>query len=93
MDPFNSYIANDDLKFPVDPLWSKGDIQKKTRILVTSTDGGKSWKAQRAGYAGISGPEAATAPAAPQGAMRLHSFLFAWYAQHPTDTDYSAITE
>jgi hypothetical protein len=32
--------------------------------------------------------EAETQP----GGLRVYAFLFAWYAQHPNDTDYAALS-
>jgi hypothetical protein len=80
-DPYNVYLYHDDVKFPVAPLWDDPRIRKKTPIVVTSSDEGKTWVAHR-------NTEAAALPASP---YRLHTFLFAWFAQHEKDTDYSAI--
>ena len=87
-DPYNVYLHTDDLKFPVSPLWSNPNIPRKTPITVTSNDYGNTWTAQKT--ANIT---AATIPATtqPENPYHFHTFLFAWYAQHPTDTDYSAI--
>ena len=78
MEPYNTYLASDEVKFPASPLWDNPGIPKKTRIVVTSADGGKTWQTHRA---------ATAAPPIP-GQIRLYSFVFAWYAQHPNDTDY-----
>lgn len=85
-DPYSVYLHTDDLKFPVSPLWSNPDIPRKTPIAVTSDNEGKTWTAQKT--ADVQFAEPATSPPSP---YHLHSFLFAWYAQHPADTDYSAI--
>jgi len=78
-DPVNLYLANDDLKFPAKPYWNAPGVPRKTRIVVTSTDGthwtaSPDWKAN-----------SGTPPP-----YRISTFVFAWYAQHPNDTDYSA---
>jgi len=93
MEPYNSYLSVDDLKFPVFPLWSKEGVPKKTRVIVVSSDGGKRWKAMRAGYAGAENAPSQSAMPAPADEIRLYSFVCAWYAQHPDDTDYSAVVK
>jgi hypothetical protein len=84
MEPYSNYFSTDELKFPVSPMWSRPGIPRKTDIVTTSGDGGKSWTAQLA----------SEAPAGPAkaGEIRLYAFVFAWYAQHQHDTDYSAIS-
>jgi hypothetical protein len=84
-DPFNLYLANDALQFPVDPLWPNADTLLKTPIVATSTDGGDHWKVTRS-----SATEIAPASTAPANEQRIHAFIFAWYAQHKSDSDYSA---
>ena len=82
-DPVNMYLRDDDLKFPVSPYWKNARIPKKTRSEVTSSDGVQ-FKASLP-----RSPSAAIAePPAP---VRISTFVFAWYAQHPNDTDYSAL--
>jgi hypothetical protein len=82
-DPYNVYLYQDQVKFPVEPLWNDPQIRRMTPIVVTSADEGKTWVAQRTTNAPATQP--ADAP------YRLHTFLFAWYAQHKNDTDFSAI--
>lgn len=88
-DAYRTYDYRDDLKFPVEPLWTDPEVRKKTPIVVMSLDGGKSWVARRSTSA------AATMPAALPGGevspYRIHTFLFAWYAMWGTETDFSAI--
>jgi hypothetical protein len=79
-DPYNTYLHNDDVKFPVDPLWDNQKVPRKTELVLTSEDG-KAWKAEP-----LAGSDAG--PAANE---RVYAFLFAWYAQHQGDTDYSAV--
>jgi hypothetical protein len=82
-DPYNLYLNNDDLKFPVTPLPPFHTLALKTPIILTTTDM-LHWKATLS-----STPPAATQP----NESKLYSFLFAWYAQHPSDTDYSTLTK
>jgi hypothetical protein len=95
-EPYNTYLHNDDVKFPVDPLWNTPGIPRKTRIIVTPaappaapSPAPLHWSAQAAA-------DASTRPAATSMAATspppLHTFLFAWYAQHPADTDYTPLT-
>jgi hypothetical protein len=78
-DPINLYLADDDLKFPVKPYWNVPNVPRKTRILVTSPDG-EHW---------IASPDWKSPPTATPSPYRISTFLFAWYAQHSADTDYS----
>jgi hypothetical protein len=80
-EPYNTYLHNDDVKFPVNPLWNDPKVRRKTQIVVTSADG-------RVWTAATLEKQDAVAPR-----YRIYSFLFAWYAQHPNDTDYSALTK
>lgn len=77
-DPYNTYASNDQLRFPVNPLWTSPQ-PLKTPIVID-------WDGTR----GTAYRETA-APPLPAGSARLHSYLFGWYAQHPNDTDYTAI--
>ena len=81
-EPYNTYFADDTLRFPVDPLWSDPARPKKSRIIATSPDGLR-WTASRAPTVGALTP--ATAKSDP---YRIHAFLFAWYAFHQADTQY-----
>jgi hypothetical protein len=89
-EPYNTYLANDELKFPVYPLWTDARLRRKTPITVSGVQGG-AWTAHLT--ADIPQPAAsAPATAATQPAsITLHTFLFAWYAQHKDDTDYSQL--
>jgi hypothetical protein len=80
---YASYLANDELKFPVSREWPDPHVARKTRIVVRGTPGGR-WVAAR------DVPGAMTAAETKPGEFTLHSFLFAWYAMHPTDTDWAA---
>jgi Protein of unknown function (DUF3179) len=83
-DPFDMYLANDGIRFPVSPLWPHGTPAMKTRLVVTTGDGVR-WKAE------VEGSEKPTGASAAVERERVYAFLFAWYAQHAGDTDYSAI--
>lgn len=74
-DPYNLYIVTDDLRFAASPLWNSPKALKKTPILAVSPDG-KKWKALPANTASAE-------------SFQIQSYLFAWYAQHPTDTDFA----
>ena len=80
---FSTYLSTDALKFPVSPIWNHPAVALKTRIAVTRKDG--RWTAEPEPLAAVP----TTSPAL--GAITVHSFVFAWYAQHPDDTDYSAL--
>ncbi|HVX84342.1 MAG TPA: DUF3179 domain-containing (seleno)protein [Phycisphaerae bacterium] len=84
-EPYAGYLANDELKFPVTREWPDPHVARKTRIVVRGAPGGR-WVAAR-DVPGATTASAATEP----GEITLHSFLFAWYAMHPADTDYSAL--
>jgi hypothetical protein len=84
-DPFDMYLANDAIRFPVNPLWPHATPRMKTRIVATTEDGVR-WKAET--EAAFS--EGTGASTQPRG-ERVYAFLFAWYAQHSGDTDYRAI--
>jgi hypothetical protein len=81
-DPYNVYFHSDLLKYPSAAVAPNlpGRLPNKTPIVVTSADGVR-WTA---GFATMPAPAGA-------GANRVHAFLFAWAAQHPADTDYSAL--
>ncbi|HUO09056.1 MAG TPA: DUF3179 domain-containing (seleno)protein [Phycisphaerae bacterium] len=86
-DPYSLYLANDEVQFPVTPGLPRewGKFKKKTPMVVSTSDG-VHWSASLA--------ETTTAPAtaaAKSNELRIHAFLFGWYAQHPSDTDYSAL--
>ena len=83
-EPYATYFHSDDVKFPVDPLWNILGISRKTPVIATSTDQ-KQWMVNPASPAE---PALADAPHT----FRIHSFLFAWYAMHAQDSDYSALT-
>ncbi len=87
-EPYSTYLSTDDLKFPVHPLWPHPRPPLKTPIRVTGTLA-TGWEAQME----KPGAEAATssAPATSPSTFTIHTFLFAWYALHTNDTDYSAI--
>ncbi|HVT80755.1 MAG TPA: DUF3179 domain-containing (seleno)protein [Phycisphaerae bacterium] len=76
-DPYNLYGENDDVRFPVQPYWNVASVPRKTRIVAASSDG-KQWRVAREGTS-VSEP------------MQIHAYLFAWYAEHEGDTDYSAV--
>jgi hypothetical protein len=77
-DPYSVYMAeSDDLRFPTVPYWNVPGVPKKTRIVAVSSDQVK-WKVLREGTA-------STEP------WQVHAFVFAWYAEHPKDTDYSDV--
>ena len=81
-EPYNTYLADDNLRFPVNPEWFDAKVPHKTSIVITSAADNR-W---------IATFPSATAPATlPASAHRIYSFVFAWYAQHPHDTDYSAL--
>jgi hypothetical protein len=86
-DPFDMYLANDAIRFPVSPLWPHITPPMKTTIVVTTEDGVR-WKAVTEASL-LNGAAPATQPHE----QRAYAFLFAWYAQHPRDTDYSAIQQ
>ncbi len=73
-DPYSMYVESDDLRFPATPYWNTAGVPKKTRVVAVSSDGTK-WKVVREGTA-VSEP------------WQIHTFLYAWYAEHPGDTDY-----
>jgi hypothetical protein len=95
-EPYNTYLSNDELKFPVYPVWAEPGVPRKTPIVVTGTQSGR-WVARFAGTGGTSlaaDSVAATASAPAEtrpSAYTLNAFVFAWYAQHKDDTDYSAL--
>lgn len=67
---YNTYFANDELKFPVTPLWQKQNgIDLKTPIVAVPVASG--WQVFPASTMTAPPPEA------------VHSFMFAWYAAHP----------
>lgn len=78
-EPYNTYRANDQLQFPVNPLWNVPGVARKTPIVAHSADG-VHWTAS---------PAETPIPASQ---TRIYSYLFAWYAQHSPDTAYSAFT-
>jgi len=80
-EPYSTYRSNDVLRFPVDPLWKHPGIPKKTRITATSTDNGKTWQAA---FFNLAPPPT---PATEQ----ISTSIFAWYAVHQPDTDYSSV--
>ena len=80
-DPFNNYMQSNELKFPVEPMWSDAGVRRKTGVVASSFDKGEHWKVVAAEKAG----------ARAEGEERLCAFVFAWYAQHQSDTDYSGI--
>ncbi len=89
-DPYNLYLATDDVQFPVSPSLPP-TLQKyprKTPILLTTNDNGTHWLAT---LPKTTTTETTTAPAPT--ALHAYAYLFAWYAQHPTDTDYSPLTK
>lgn len=96
-EPYSTYLSNDELKFPVYPVWGQAGVPRKTQIVVTGTQGGH-WAAHFAGPGGTSlaaaiAPATTTATAAvtqPE-EITLNTFVFAWYALHKDDTDYSAL--
>ena len=92
-DPYNLYLSTDTVQFPVSPTLppSLQKYPKKTPILLTTTDNGTHWLATLPNPTTTS---TTTAPAQATDATELHAYayLFAWYAQHPTDTDYSPLT-
>jgi len=90
-DPYNVYLHTDALKFPVIPLWPDTRILRKTPITVTSTDRGTTWTAFKTSNLPTSSTETVTTESQPTNPYHLQTFLFAWYAQHATDTNYSAI--
>jgi hypothetical protein len=87
-EPYAVYLYQDDVKFPVNPLWSDPQIRRMTPIVVMSGDEGKTWVAHRSTDAAAN---AGLKSAGERSAYRLHTFLFAWYAQHRGETDFSAI--
>ncbi len=83
-DPYSTYRSTDALRFPVKPFWSNPNVPKKTRITATSSDAGKSWTAM------LPGGAPATRPSAD---YEISASIFAWYAMHAADTDYSGLLE
>ena len=77
-DQYNVYWYQEDLQFPVEPLWNVPGVRKKTPIAVDRV--GEKWVARF--------PDM---PAAAGSSVEVHALVFAWYAQHADDTDYGAI--
>jgi len=88
-DPYNLYLANDAVQFPVTPglPLELAKLKKKMPIVVSSADGVR-WVAMPAAGVTTSPTTEGTQP----GGLRVYAFLFAWYAQHPNDTDYAALS-
>lgn len=86
-DPINMYLAHDELKFPAAPYWNVPGVPRKTRMVVESADGVK-WTASPDWRKFSSSRPAASGTVPP---YRISTFVFAWYAQHPHDTEYSAL--
>ncbi len=83
-EPFDMYLANDAIRFPVRPLWPHGAPAMKTRVMASSVEG-KRWTVVR------ESDEAGGAATTQPGERRVYAFLFAWYAQHSGDSDYRAL--
>ncbi|MGN6371006.1 MAG: DUF3179 domain-containing (seleno)protein [Phycisphaerae bacterium] len=95
-DPYNLYLATDDVQFPFSPALppSLAKLPKKTPLLLTTTDNGAHWTATLAKTETTTAPEiSALTPATAPNQLHAYAFLFAWYAQHPSDTDYSPLTK
>ncbi len=97
-EPYSTYLINDDLAFPVSPLWTNPHLPRKTPLHVTSTDA-TTWTATLPPPPSPAPPSSPTSPAAASAPTthlpppyRLHTYLFAWYAQHPPATDNSFLT-
>jgi hypothetical protein len=92
-DPYNLYLATDNIQFPVSPALppNLAKLPKKTPLLLTTADNGAHWTATlaKADTASTSTSAPTTAP----NELHAYAFLFAWYAQHPTDTDYAALAK
>jgi hypothetical protein len=87
-EPYSIYLHNNDLKFPVSPRFPNAHIPNKTPLLLTSSNA-RQWTATFDGNSPGNASSASSTQSGPH--YELHAFLFAWYAQHEKDTDYSAL--
>ena len=89
-DPYIMYLSTDAVLFPLTAQLpaSLSHLPNKTPITLTTTDL-LHWKASLSSQSLVSATQSTTQP----NERHVYAFLFAWYAQHPNDTDYSAITK
>ncbi len=94
-DPYSLYLSTDEVRFPVSLHWPHPRPLLKTPLTLTTHDGGSHWIATfwDAPTTNPASTSSATQHAETPDELHLYSFLFAWYAQHPHDTDYSAIPQ